>query len=282
MSLRITVLIGVGCATTWLAAATTVGAETPDPPDPPPTAPFELRVAPYTDFGAGLWLYWEHDGDFVDSFQVEQSTQGPEGPWFVLADLSDDRREYNDANYAEATTTYWYRVGALSGADEVAYSDALFIDSRAPAEFRTTVVADGGIGVWLEWRDVLANEQGYVVERSPTGAVGSFGELVTLPPGSGAYADFDVVAGTTYWYRVAALLPGSERAYTEVVSETAGGSFFPDPVTAEPTIVLPPTGSANQDATFAVGWVSMLALFLSSLGAASLLCGLGLRQARLK
>ena len=83
-----------------------------------------------------------------------------------------------------------------------------------------------GPQVNLAWTDHAVNESIFTVERSDNG--GTFTQIGTVPPsastgGSVAYVDTNVVAGTTYIYRVAAMLGTTLSGYSNTATVTVQG-----------------------------------------------------------
>jgi PKD repeat protein len=104
----------------------------------------------------------------------------------------------------------------------------------APTALTATV--QSGPQVALQWTDNADNEDGFVVERSATGAAGSFVQIGTAPASAGtgttSFDDTTVAAGTSYWYRVAAFKQlGSAMTmsdYSEIVGVAVPAVPFAD------------------------------------------------------
>jgi hypothetical protein len=111
--------------------ATSVSTSTPtDTPTPsptatplPPTAPKDL-VAMVVEDALLIQLLWQDNADDEESYVVERSTEGEEGPWSVIASLPPDSSSHDDSGLEDAVT-YWYRVAAASGAGMSEYSNVV-------------------------------------------------------------------------------------------------------------------------------------------------------------
>jgi hypothetical protein len=106
-----------------------------------------------------------------------------------------------------------------------------------------TATATSATKVDLQWNDV-SGETGYSLERSPDGTTG-WAEIANLAAGQLTYSDLQVVAQTTYFYRV--------KAYNS-------GGFSSPSNTVSVTTPQPPQPSANDvvlwagEAPVKVGW----------------------------
>ena len=84
----------------------------------------------------------------------------------------------------------------------------------APTNLTATVAKNGQIT--LKWADKSNNETGFQVERSNDGSV--FAVIATTVTNGTNYKDTRVVAGQTYYYRVAAKNNVGLSSYSNVVT----------------------------------------------------------------
>ncbi|HEV3256817.1 MAG TPA: fibronectin type III domain-containing protein, partial [Gemmataceae bacterium] len=80
----------------------------------------------------------------------------------------------------------------------------------APSSLAATAVS--GTQINLKWTDNSTNETGYDIERSTDGT--TFTSIATASPATTNYLDAGLTAGTTYYYRVAAVNAGGKSAYS--------------------------------------------------------------------
>jgi titin len=135
-----------------------------------------------------------------------------------------------------AGTTYFYRIIAVDADGQSDPSDVASatttVDAPASPTGMTANVA-GADRIDLEWDDV-ADESGYLIERSADGGsgwtmIGTTGRDVTKA------TDASLEAGTTYWYRVVAAndagdSPPSDAAWATTDQATTGDQGSgPDP-----------------------------------------------------
>ena len=101
---------------------------------------------------------------------------------------------------------YRYRVTAFNAAGQTQSNVVLLGEAKPNAPSSMTASANSETLVVLGWLDNSNNEDNFVLQRSVNG--GTFQQIATPPAqnGTGAvlYLDTNVVAGTTYNYRVAA------------------------------------------------------------------------------
>lgn len=71
-------------------------------------------------------------------------------------------------------------------------------------------------GVHVTWKDVADNEDNYILENKADGEA-EFSVVIEMPFDSVTYHDIDVMAGTTYTYRVKAINAGGESLSDEVM-----------------------------------------------------------------
>ncbi|MEX0784233.1 MAG: fibronectin type III domain-containing protein [Dehalococcoidia bacterium] len=186
---------------------------------PPPPAPSNL-VATTTGPGS-VALSWTDTASTETGFWIEKSTNGTSFTYVASP----------GANVTTATvlsltpgTLHYFRVRAREGSIYSTWSNvATAMTAPAPAA-PTDLVATptGGTTIALSWTDNATNETGYRIERSSNGT--SFLALATLPANATSYNSNYLNAGTTYWYRVSALIGTAASDPSNTVSATTGGA----------------------------------------------------------
>jgi hypothetical protein len=140
----------------------------------------------------------------VDRYVVERSATGV-GDWSSLSPINLVLPEFKDLNVLPQTT-YYYRLKAVIGIVESAYSQVQAVTTpmpsppATPAPLRVRVIS--GSQLQLDWDDV-GGETGYLLERR-TDEAGSWSLRAELTADTVRYSDNTVSAGVQYWYRLSA------------------------------------------------------------------------------
>ncbi len=178
---------------------------------------------------------WAHGGAGHHGFYLERSTN-PDRGFSIIATVPSSQLGYEDAGLIPGTT-YYYRLRAYNGggmgpvsATAAATTEAA-TPVAAPAGFSATGTAHDRIA--LAWTNQSTDETGFEIQRSVSGAEGTF-STVGLPAGSAvAMTDQSGLSPqTSYFYRIRAL--GALNNPSAWV--TAGGATLPLPAApAAPT-----------------------------------------------
>ncbi len=91
---------------------------------------------------------------------------------------------------------------------------ALAVEPGAPSALTASVVATNEID--LSWAENSSGVQGFEIDRAPDagGTPGTWAELATVAGNITVYADTNVTAGASYWYRVLAYNTCASSAYS--------------------------------------------------------------------
>lgn len=171
----------------------------------PPAAPSELQGASYLDSWNSILLVWQDNADNEDSYRIERSAVGENGPWEQIPPppaaqncMFGDGHRCLAADYGlAADTKYWYRVAAVNEAGMSPYSNVASAMTRVrstpePGEIRGLVfhdkdrdgVRDAG-EEGLGRRQLTLQQDGDTVQTSMSG---SDGEYFLFHLNQGAYA----------------------------------------------------------------------------------------------
>lgn len=149
-------------------------------------------------------LTWSDTNSLEGGYRVERSLNA--STWTQLSDLPANSTQFEEAGLT-CGTTYYYRVTAI-GSGLVSSTPAQV--TRATRTCGVPLAPQGGSGkgyslngIQLSWQDVIDDETGYRVERSPNGssgwtAVGTTGQNET------SFVDLNLQNGVTYYYRIIA------------------------------------------------------------------------------
>ena len=202
-------------------------------PVSPPAAPANLSATAISS--SQINLTWTDQSANETGFQIERKT-GAGGTYALIVTTAANATAYSDTGRAEGTT-YFYRVRAVNGAGNSAYSNEASATTTvslpaAPANLSATAISSSQIN--LTWTDQSANETGFQIERK-IGAGGTYALIVTTAANATTYSDTGVVEGTTYFYRVRTVNGAGNSAYSNEANATLP--------------VSPPAAPANLSAT---------------------------------
>jgi fibronectin type 3 domain-containing protein len=163
-------------------------------------------------------LTWSDTNSLEEGYRVERSPNG--SSWSTLANLAANTTQYEETGLA-CGSTYYYRVSAFASGLLTSPTTQVTRATNACGAPSTPqgVTARGFTlnSVQLQWTDVLDDETGYRVERSPNGSsgwvsVGTTGQNVTT------FVDANLQNGVTYYYRVIATNSYGSSAASSIVS----------------------------------------------------------------
>ncbi|MBI5148794.1 fibronectin type III domain-containing protein, partial [Candidatus Pacearchaeota archaeon] len=173
-------------------------------------APSNL-AATATDYNK-ISLVWTDNSNNEDKFIIERSTDGISFTQIITVPANNI--SYTDTGLS-CLTTYYYRVKAANSVGESGYTNIVNVKTpaqpipSAPTNLAGTATSTS---VSLTWVDNSINENGFSIERK-SGA-GSYSQIDYVSSNINLYTDTNVVAGTTYYYRVLAFNCGGNSAYT--------------------------------------------------------------------
>jgi fibronectin type III domain protein len=198
------------------------------PADPGSDAGAPATVTALPTSSTAIQLQWASVTG-ADSYDVERSTDALS--WKAIHHTGGTQTRYTDAEL-NSGTTYYYRVAARVGRDDVFRSDVVSATTHVETLAAPILVSATGSGtsVELAWSDVVG-ELGYAIERSLDETSG-FTQIGTTGEGVTSYTDQGLAPATTYYYRVIASSDGE-----------SSGPSNPLPATTDPAE--PPTSEPN-------------------------------------
>jgi hypothetical protein len=178
--------------------------------------PHDLAAGPGT---GSIHLSWNDEYADEDGAMIERSEQLV-GPFSEIGEAGQGVTEYDDAS-AEECTAYWYRVRSHFGHTFYgAWSAKVNYTFPPYGPTDLTAAAISSVRIDLDWTDNSACETGTVVERSEVGAK-DWVVLATIAANSESYSDETIEPGVQYAYRVKAIAPPLESAYSNEAVATA-------------------------------------------------------------
>ncbi|MGV3723889.1 MAG: fibronectin type III domain-containing protein, partial [Actinomycetota bacterium] len=211
---------------------------------PPPSNLTATAVSSST-----IHLSWQDNSSDEDGFEIERRAGGA----FVPVAISGPNSAAYADNGLQPLTTYAYRIrsvkaGGISSYTPEAGATTLTAPTAAPSDLTAGAVSD--TEVRLHWIDNSNTETGFRIERRL--ANGLFAQIATFgaSPSSGRAVNFldalEVVADTTYGYRVRATGPGGDSQYSNEATVTT----TPIPPSAPTALTL----AASSATAIQVSW----------------------------
>ena len=208
----------------------------------PPIAPSGLvATKSATTPDSRINLSWTDNSTDETQFNIERSLDGV--VFSPLITVVANTVYYPNKDGLVENTDYWYRVNSendagVSGWSNVATAktDLSLSAPVAPSSLIGTAVAADQIE--LRWTDNSDNEISFNIERSSSGAPGTFTLLQTLIADTTFHSNGGLVANTIYYYRVNSENAIGISAWSNVVTVRTDKSTqqpIPGPVLHEPT-----------------------------------------------
>jgi hypothetical protein len=173
---------------------------------PPPTPAYFHAFA----FADSASLSWSYDSS-AQGFKIERApdVNGHPGPWTELATVAPSTTEFNDRGLS-LHTTYWYRIRAFNWAGDSPYAGpagVTIVPPTAPYDIYATVGLTNSVDI--VWYPPINDQDGFKLERADDvgGGPGAWSEIASFNHTnsySESFHDTNVVANSTYWYRVRA------------------------------------------------------------------------------
>lgn len=201
------------------------------PPPPADNRPSDLTAVAVSS--VRIELTWTDNWDGETGFEIERCgpvTPGDACPGFaLLATTGGNVTSYGDFGLSSGSE-YCYQVRAYKKKgkkyDYTAYSNVSCVEMQseqppappdaAPADLTATTVSSDRIE--LIWLDNSSNEDGFEVERRS--GDGNFSGIATTGPGATSFSDVNLLAATTYTYRVRAFNAAGYSGYSNSAAAT--------------------------------------------------------------
>jgi hypothetical protein len=163
-----------------------------------------------------IWNYARTQQQIQDSvnIQITSSVGGLLGRWGL-----------NDGSGTTAVNTISGSPNGTLTNGPVWTSESPFTAPTAPSSLSATAVLPTQIN--LSWNDNSTNETKFEIEQSTLGSSGPFSLIATLNPNTTSYNNTGLNPLTEYWYRVRAVNPGGNSAYSNVANATTPSAGTP-------------------------------------------------------
>ena len=205
--------------------------------DDGPLAPKPSNLSATATGNTTVTLTWADHPSDEDGYKIERSPAGSPGSFIEIATLGMNSNSFNDSGLG-AGTTYVYRVRAFKAALNSGYTNEAAVTTTAvppAAPNNLAVTATGVSTTTLTWTDNSNDEDGFKIERKPSG--GSFVEITTVGGNINLFNDAGLSAGTAYTYRVRTFKASLHSNYTNEATATTAAAppMAPNNLTATAT-----------------------------------------------
>jgi titin len=180
----------------------------------PPERPYNLVLNRGSTTNR-VYLFWEDSSDNEDGFEIWRKG-GTEGDFILLKKLQPNSISTYDILPSQSLV-YYYKVRAFNEYGNSPYSNT--VNSEGSSGFDLQAQALGASAVQLTWNDNSTDELGFRIQRTDPGT-GEFEQLTVTSPNTTEYIDNDVIASTTYRYRIASFTSQTQSAWSNEVTVT--------------------------------------------------------------
>ncbi len=167
-----------------------------------------------------ITMMWSDQSDNELGFQIQRSTQSGSG-FTVVGNATADEETFTNIGLSD-NTTYYYRVRAYNGAGFSGFTAEASATTTLSAPLPPSNLLLDNItenSIDLNWSDNSTNETGFQVERSLSPTTG-YVRITTTTADVTSYTSTGLDQNTTYYYRVRAINPSGQSAYSNVRSGT--------------------------------------------------------------
>ena len=184
-----------------------------------PSSPTNLSATATS--ASSVALNWTDTASNESGFRVERASNGT-GPFAARATLGSGVTSYSDNSVVEGLT-YFYRVIAVngqgdSGPSNIASATPSSGGSTPSAPTQLSAHAGSSSEINLAWRDNSTTESGFKIERKDPG--GNWFQITAVGSGVTSFHNGNLVANSTYQYRVFAYNSSGPSGYSNVASAT--------------------------------------------------------------
>ena len=188
----------------------------------PPAAPSSLAAAAVN--ASQINLSWTDASSNENGFSLERCEGSSCTNFVEIVQTSAGIASYQDGGRS-ASTTYRYRVRSFNGIGFSNYSNIAAATTAVaggptepPSNLTATSISSSGVN--LSWADDSENEDGFKIERCTGSGCINFAEIARVGANSSSYVDSNLVAETTYVYRVRAYAGLIDTAYSNTAQAT--------------------------------------------------------------
>ena len=176
------------------------------------------------------WVAPTRGGFAITGYQIQNSPDGNVGTFTDLHTVTNPATLTYQHTGLLAGTEYYYQIAAINSVGTGDYTSAVSATTHVPtvhdvpgAPTGFVATAESSTQIDLQWVAPTtggAAITGYQIQRSPDGNVGTFTNLPVANPATLTYQHTGLLAGTEYYYQIAAINSVGTGDYTSAVSAT--------------------------------------------------------------
>jgi hypothetical protein len=172
-------------------------------------------------------LSWVNNATNATGIVIQRSA-GSATNFAQLATLASTATSYSDT-ILSAGTTYYYQVAATNSYGSSPWSNQTNATTpmlpAAPSSLSATAAVATNNQISLSWVNNATNATGIVIQSS-TGSTNSFAQIATVAATATSYTNTGLVAGTQYYYRVAATNSSGSSPWSNITNATTTGVLW--------------------------------------------------------
>lgn len=188
----------------------------------PPEAPSNLVL---TKLNTGsVNLFWD-DNSTTEEYVELWRKAGANDEFTLYRTLPENTISYNDNGLSELIT-YFYKVRAGNRYGDSDFSNE--VSTIGGEAFNLQAQALGASSILLTWESSEVNILGFRIQRTNP-STGEFEQVAVVEPSAREYTDRNLMAQTSYSYRIASFSSTSQSAWSNIASATTAQNDVPSP-----------------------------------------------------
>lgn len=192
----------------------------------PPKAPVNLVL---TKISTGsVNLFWDDSAKTEDNYELWRKS-GTTGEYNLYETLPENTISYTDIGLSELIV-YYYKVRAVNKYGSSAFSNE--VSTTGGEAFNLQAQTLGASRILLTWESEEVNILGFRIQRTNP-STGNFEQITVVSPSSREYTDQNLMASTSYSYRIASFTSTSQSAWSNIATATTAANDVPAPTNLE-------------------------------------------------